>query len=499
MALENRLELRLSQKLVLTPQLQMAIKLLHMPLLELSQTLTQEMVENPLLEESTDSTTTSEELTPEEKESVDTYSENDYDDTEMPLEDMMNFVSSDYFEERGSDGRDLGYFTPGNVTLPSFEYFLSNTTSLIDHLEWQLRLSKEDEKTRYAGEIIIGNIDENGYLRISDEEIQSLSETDAETSERALKLIQSFDPPGIAARKIEECLHLQLSLLGLQGTLVDDIVLNNLEMLGKKKYVQLARQYNVPVEDVMSATRIIEGLEPKPGRNFLSSAINYVIPDVYIVRTDTGYQIILNDEGMPKLRISNYYQKLLNQKNSMEKEDRHFLEEKLRSAIWLLKSLSQRNKTIYRVTESILNFQKDFFDKDINYLKPMNLKDVALELGLHESTISRVTSNKYLSCAHGIYCFKFFFSNTISSDSGGISSTSLKELIKKIITEEDLQRPLSDKQIVDILTDKNIQIARRTIAKYRDELKIPPQSQRRRLLPSTSNPYLKGGYNEHHN
>lgn len=495
MALESRLELKLAQKLVLTPQLQMAIKLLHMPQLELSQTLNQELVENPLLEESADTAVT-EELTQEESESTEASEETD--DTEMPLEKMISFASDDYFDDRSSDGRDLGYFTPGNVTQPSFEYFLSDTEDLFDHLIWQLRLSKQDKTIRSVAEIIIGNTDENGYLRLSHEGIREIADTDDETVVNALKLVQSFDPPGIAARDIKECLLIQLRTLRLQGTLVEDIVANNLDLVGKKKYSALSKHYEVPIEDIMAAIKIVEGLEPKPGRNFSSSSVNYIVPDVFIVKTDSGYQIVLNEEGLPKLRISNYYQKLLKQRNSLPEKDRQFLEDKLRSAIWLLKSLDQRNKTIYRVTDSILNFQKDFFDNDIRYLRPLNLKDIATDLNLHESTISRVTSNKYVSCSHGIYSFKFFFSNAIPSDSGGISSTSIKEIIKKIVSEEAPQKPLSDMEIVEILKSKNVSIARRTIAKYREELKIPSHIHRKRLIPVSSTEYDKGGTDEHH-
>lgn len=482
MALESRLELKLSQKLVLTPQLQMAIKLLQMPQLELSQTLSQELVENPFLEESMDTTTT-EELPPEEKESIEMDVEQD--DTELPLERMISFGSNDYFEDRSSDGRDLGYFTSGTVTQPSFEHFLSNAVDLYDHLIWQLRLSKSSDQVRRIGEIIIGNINDNGYLKLSLEEIKELAEADTVTVEEALKLVQSFDPPGVAAREITECLHLQVKALHLEGTLIEDLVLHNLDLIGKKKYSQLAKAYNLPIEDIMSAVKIVEGFEPKPGRNFSSSSTHYIVPDVFVLKTDTGYQIVLNDEGLPKLKISNYYQKLLKQRDLVPKEDRHFLEEKLRSAVWLLKSLDQRNRTIYRVTETILDFQRDFFDKDINHLKPLTLKDVATELNLHESTISRVTSNKYIACPHGIYSLKFFFSNAIPSQSGGMSSTSIKEMIRKIVGEEDSAHPLGDMQIVNILKDKNITIARRTVAKYREELKIPSHTQRKKYIPNS--------------
>ncbi|RPI38400.1 MAG: RNA polymerase sigma-54 factor [Nitrospiraceae bacterium] len=478
MALESRLELKLSQKLVLTPQLQMAIKLLQMPQLELSQTINQELVENPFLEEQSD-VSSSEELSHEEKESIEEIPQN-ADDSELSLEKLAHLPSDDYFEERSSDGRDLGYFTSGNVTHPSYEYFLSSAPDLFDHLIWQLRMSKESEEIREVAELIIGNIDENGYLRISDEELSELSNSGRETVQKAVALVQSFDPPGIAARDVKECLQLQLRSMNMQGTLAESLILNNLDLLAKRKYLQLSREYHVSEEDIHAAVTIIESLDPKPARKFSTSSANYITPDVFIVKADNGYQIILNDEGLPKIRINNYYQRLLNQKGSMPKEERQFLEDKLRSAIWLLKSLDQRNKTIYRVTESILLFQRDFFDRGVNALKPLNLKDIASELSLHESTISRVTSNKYLSCPHGIYSFKYFFSNAIPSDSGELSSTSVKEMIRMIISEEDQSNPLSDMRIVDIFKSKNITIARRTIAKYREELKIPSQSQRRR-------------------
>ncbi len=478
MAIENRLELKLSQKLVLTPQLQMAIKLLQMPQLELSQTLTQELTENPFLEETMD-TMSSDELSTEERDSLD--HEGDMrDDAEIPLEGLATFTADDYFDERSSDGRDLGYFTAGNVEHPSFEQFLTSAPDLYDHLIWQLRMSHDEDEVRRVAEIIIANIDESGYLIASNEEISQIAATPLEVVEEAVMLVQSFDPPGIAAHDLRECLLLQLKPINLSGSLVETLILNHLDLISRKKYQNVARLCNTSVDDVMAAVKILEGLEPKPARSFSTEAASYIVPDVYIVRTDSGYQILLNDEGLPKLRINSYYHRLLSQKNLVPKEERQFLEDKLRSAIWLIKSLDQRNKTIYRVTESILNYQKEFFDGGVNNLKPLNLKDIATELSLHESTISRVTSNKHLACPHGIYSFKYFFSNAIQSASGELSSTSVKEMIRKIIGEEDPANPLSDMKIVGIFKSQNISIARRTIAKYREELKIPAQSQRRK-------------------
>jgi len=478
MALESRLELRLSQKLILTPQLQQAIKLLQLPHLELSEFLSQELIENPFLEESVEEIPV-EELTQEEKESVEI--EEAQEDAEAPLEKLMNFTVDEYFEERGYDGKDLGYFNPGTVSPPSFEQFLTRGPDLYDHLLWQLRFSNEPESIRKIGEVIIGNIDENGYLRASIEEIIDGTKTQRESVEKALSLIQGFDPIGVGARNVMECLLLQVKALNLGGTLVEKIIINNMDELEKRKYPQIAQQYNLPLKDIMSAVKIIEGLEPKPGRNFSNYNTNYVVPDVFLVKTADGYQIILNDEGLPRLRVSSFYKKLIQQNNAVSKEDKQFLVEKLRSAVGLLKSLDQRDRTIYRVTESLLSLQTEFFDKGIKYLKPLTLRDVASVLNMHESTISRVTSSKYLSCEHGTFCFRFLFSSALQSGMGSVSSTSVKDIIKKIVIEEDSQKPLSDQNIGEMLKKNGIIIARRTVAKYREGMGIPSQTHRRKF------------------
>jgi RNA polymerase sigma-54 factor len=478
MALESRLELRLSQKLILTPQLQQAIKLLQLPHLELSQFLNQELMENPLLEESFDEISL-EELNPEEKESIEVPEINE--DTEVPLEKLMKFTVDEYFEERGSDGRDLGYFNPGLVNPPSFDQFLTKEPDLYDHLLWQLRLSNASEVIKKISELIIGNIDENGYLTASIEEIMELTKVQRKIVEKALCLVQSLDPPGVGARNLKECLLLQLKALELRDTIVEKIIINNLGELEKKRYPHIAQQYNLPLNDVMTAVKIIGKLEPKPGRIFSRPSTNYIVPDVYLIKVSEGYQIILNDEGVPRLRICNFYKKLIQQNNAFSKEDKQFFIEKLRSAVGLLKSLDQRNRTIYRVTETLLDLQREFFDKGVEHLKPLTLRDVSSALNLHESTVSRVTSNKYLSCAHGIFSFRFLFSSALNSGIGSVSSTSVKNLIKKIVAEENPQKPLSDQLIADTLKKSSIIIARRTVAKYREELGIPPQTQRRKL------------------
>ena len=477
MALESRLELRLSQKLILTPQLQQAIKLLQMPHLELSQFLSQELLENPFLEESSDELSL-DELTPEEKDSLEI--EEDHDDEGTPLEKLMNFSVDEYFEDRISDGRDIGYFNPGTVTPPSFEQFLSRKPDLYDHLLWQLRLSHVTEAIKRIGEILIGNIDENGYLAASAEEIYAADSWSPEQVEEALTVIQTFDPPGVGARSVSECLLLQVKALSLKDTIVESIISNNMAELEKKKYALIAQQHGIALNDVLAAVKVIEGLEPKPGRNFSNSSPNYVSPDVYLIRTEDGYQIILNDEGVPKLRVSSFYKSLLKQHGTLAREDKQFLAEKMRSAVGLLKSLDQRHRTIYRVTEALLDLQKDFFEGGVEYLKPLTLKEVASALNLHESTVSRVTSNKYLSCEHGIFGFRYLFSSALSSGMGSVSSTSVKNTIKKIISEEGVRKPLSDQHIAEMLKRDGIEIARRTVAKYREELGIPSQIQRKK-------------------
>jgi len=487
MALESRLELRLSQKLVLTPQLQQAIKLLQLPHLELTEFLNQEIMENPFLEETAEETPV-DELTPEEKDSMEreekdsAEGEDTFEDTGAPLERLMSFSVDEYFEERSSDGRDMGYFNPGTITPPSFDQFLSKKPDIYDHLLWQLRLSHAPEELKKVGEMIIGNIDENGYLIASLEEITKAADTGPEEVEIALRLIQSFDPPGVGARTVVECLLLQLKALKLQGTIVEKIVMNHIDELEKKKYPLLAQLYNVPLQDIMAAVKVIEGLEPKPGRNFSGESTNYIVPDVYLIRTAEGYQIILNDEGLPRLRVSSFYRKLVQQNSAYSKEDKQFLVEKMRSAIGLLKSLDQRNRTIYRVTETLLDLQREFFDGGVKYLRPLTLKDVALTLNLHESTVSRVTSNKFLACEHGVFCFRYLFSSALNSGMGSISSTSVKDTIRSIISEEESQKPLSDQYIADVLKRSGITIARRTVAKYREELGIPSQIRRKKSI-----------------
>lgn len=466
MALEQRVDLRLTQKLALTPQLQMQLKLLQLPQLELSQYLQLELMENPLLEL-------------EEDHEDDAVQESFTDEIEpIVIDKIEKIIIDDYFSDRADDGRDLGYFNPGIENKPSFELFYSTSTDLWEHLTWQLRLSRADDKIRLVAEIVIGNIDEDGYLKASEQEISKLAEVDFDTVKRAISLIQEFDPSGVGARDLKECLLLQLKSLDLENTIVKILVEEHLEDIQKKKYDKLAKKFNVSINEIINAVKIIEKLEPRPGRNFAKAASTIPVPDVYIQKIEDEYQIILNEEGLPKLRLNNFYYELYKARN-IPSEEKKFLKEKFKNAVDLLKSLEQRNRTIYRVAESLLKFQRDFFDKGVSHLKPLNLRILSSDLGLHESTISRVTSNKYLACDHGVFSFKFFFSNALQSTEGAICTSKVKELIQRIISEENVENPLSDNDIVEILKKQGIDIARRTVAKYREDLKIPPKSQRR--------------------
>ncbi|NOZ69032.1 MAG: RNA polymerase factor sigma-54 [Deferribacteres bacterium] len=479
MAQEQRLELRLSQKLILTPQLQQSIKLLQLPLLELSQEINQELMSNPLLEERSEKEDEVLNETPgtvSEEEPV----QEAFDDAEAPLEKIFGFTSDNYFEERESDGRDLGYFyEAADETTSPFERNRKKT-DLYEHLLWQLRLSHVPEKLGKVAEIIINNLNEDGYLQASLEEIANLAGVDPETAGEALSFVQTLDPPGVGARNLQECLLLQLEPLNLKGTFVEKVLLEGFSELEGKKYRQLAAKFRTSIEEVLAAVKIIEGLEPRPGRNYSGDEPVHIVPDVYVEESEGKFIITLNDDGIPRLRLSNYYRKLLANKQSLGPEERQFLEEKLRSAIWLLRSLDQRNKTIYKVTECILKFQEEFFRKGPEFLKPLNLRDVAEALGMHESTISRVTSNKYIQCPQGLLNFRFFFSNAVSSSKGDISSSTVKDMIKQIIAEEDPAKPLNDKKIVEILKERGINVARRTAAKYREELKIPSHIKRKK-------------------
>jgi len=489
--MEARLELKLSQKLIMTPQLQQAIKLLQLSRLELNQTVSQELVENPVLEElsseSAEDAETGEigsETPPDIRQAEEAMSERQADTgeaTELKSDLELGPQWDEYINELG-DGRDYGSSEADEKELPSYDQTLTRTPSLSDHLTWQLRLSTSDPNVLAGGELIIGNLDDDGYLRTTFDELAHQSGLSHRNLEQALELVQSFDPVGIGARDLRECLLIQVRQLDLQGSLVEKLITDHLADLEKRKYQNVAKALNVTAQDVMEAANvIIHDLEPKPGRPYLSNDTQYVVPDVYVVKVEDRYVVQLNDEGLPRVRINPYYWKLLSRKESIDKVTKDYIEERLRSAQWLIKGMEQRNKTIYKVAESIVKFQTDFLDNGISRLKPMVLKDVAEDISMHESTVSRVTTSKYMHTPQGIFPMKFFFTTGFSDGMGTeVSSLTVKDVIQKLIKEEDLARPLKDQQLVDLLKARGIDIARRTVAKYREELRIPPTSVRKR-------------------
>lgn len=489
--MEARLELKLQQKLIMTPQLQQAIKLLQLSRLELVQSVSQELIENPVLEE----------VTTEESEEELSGDEGETAPELQPAAEMRNEVAlgqkgtqelksnlelgpqwDEYLNEMG-DGRDYGNAEADDKELPSYDQTLTRRPSLSDHLLWQLHLSESDPGLVKGGEWIIGNLDDDGYFRATLDELAQQSGLSLREMEMALDLIQGFDPLGIGARDLRECLLIQVRQLDLQGTLVEKIIQDHLGDLEKKKYPDIAKALNVTPQEVMEASRvIIHELEPKPGRPYAASDTNYVVPDVYVIKVEDRYVVQLNDEGLPRVRINSYYRKLLSRKEAIDTVTKEYIEERLRSAQWLIKGMEQRNKTIYKAAESIVKFQREFFDHGIAQLRPMVLKDVAEDIGMHESTISRVTTSKYMHTPQGLFPMKHFFTTGFSAGTGTeISSLTVKDTIRKMVREEDPATPLKDQRIVDVLKARGIDIARRTVAKYREELRIPPTSVRKRI------------------
>jgi RNA polymerase sigma-54 factor len=476
MAIQQKLHTKLVQKLILTPSLQQAIKLLPMSTLELVDLLSQEMVENPMLEEvPTEELQPSDaSLTPEKPEAeaavasekVDTWDDSDYE-----------YFFGDYLDD--------GYRprTPQEVKeLPPIENTLSTSTSLTDHLMWQLSVSNEEDRVRDIAAAIIGNLDDDGYLVASVDEIAAMGEWTVEEAEKALHLVQGFDPIGVAARDLQECLWLQLRHVGLEGTPTERIITEHLRLLQNHQIPELARKLGLSIDELKEHVEIIRHLDPKPGSRYNLSQSHYVIPDVYVVKTEDHYEALLNEEGLPQLRISPVYRRLLDKGSDNTEETRAYVKDKFRSALWLIKSVEQRQKTIHKVATSIINFQRDFLDHGIEQLRPLVLRDVANDIGMHESTVSRVVTNKYIHTPQGVYEMKFFFHSGISSSYGeSVSSVTIKQRIRKIIENEDPRKPLSDSKIVSILQKEGLVLARRTIAKYREELKIPTSNQRKVL------------------
>lgn len=485
--METKLDLRLAQKLIMTPQLQQAIKLLQLSKLELEQIINQELMENPVLEE-----TASETLDAEDEDNFKSSQLSDISNAAVekdaeniaPLEGSGSDMKwEDYLDDDRGENRELSFRKEVDEESPGYEQILTKPASLYDHLIWQLKLSTSDNLVSDIGELIIGNLDENGYFQSTVEEIACQSNTSTNKVFEVLKFIQNFDPPGVAARDLKECLLNQIVQIGFSGTIVETIVSDHLSDFEKKRYQVIARKLDISLEDLSHAIRIIERLEPKPGRSFYTTDNTYIVPDVYVIKHEGEYIVLMNEEGLPKLKINPVYKKMLKGKNEIDADERGYLEDKFRSAIWMIRSIEQRNRTIYKVAQSIVKYQTDFFDKGVNQLKPLTLREIAEDIQMHESTVSRVTHNKYVGTPQGIFELKYFFSSGLGTSGGeNCSSRSVRDMIEKLISDESPKKPFSDQQIMEYLKQKQIEIARRTVAKYRKELKIPSASRRRKLV-----------------
>lgn len=476
MAIGLKQTLMLGQQLVMTPQLQQAIKLLQLSRMELENLINTELVENPTLEETPDS-----ESTTQSTERVEQPADSQTEENPQAKED---FDWASYLENFRSTPN-LPVHRASDDELPLYETTLSQPPSLTDHLLWQLHLSDLDETRRKIGEAIIGNINENGYLQASIEEIAQKDNVDLQEVEAVLYRIQNFDPIGVGARDLKECLLVQIYDLGLEDENLERIVENHLPDLEKKNYLAIGKTLGIPLDEVVRLVKLIEELEPKPGRAIGGTPAHYIIPDIYVVKRGDEYVVMLNEDGLPKLKISSFYKNILDESNSKDATSatKEYIQGKLRSALWLIRSIHQRQRTIFKVTESIVRQQIEFFDKGVDHLKPMVLRDVANDIGMHESTISRVTTNKYVHTPRGIFELKFFFNSGISRLTGGdVASESVKEKVKTIISRENPAHPFSDQKIVETLMKDNIAIARRTVAKYREMLEILPSSKRKKIF-----------------
>ena len=476
-----RLSLRQTQRVVMTPLLQQAIQLLQLSTLELKEVVEEELRDNPLLEEvptdGTDTTAeapsedladappgpTTNEPAPNESAAVD----------QERTDDLPFDLTSAVFDQ--PDER-TPVSTEEREELP-FENLGRSDASLDEHLNEQLRLAVADPDEVAVGEAIIGNLDEDGYLRAEIAEIAALTGRPAELVETMLGLIQTFDPTGVAARSIQECLLLQLRADAEPDPVSVEIVERHMEDLERRRYADIARAFKLPLDRIMESVEEIQGLEPKPGRRFAVADQRYIAPDVTIEKIGGDYLVILNEDSIPRLRVNALYRSLL---RGSAGEDRQFVEQKLRSAVWLIKSVEQRQRTLRKVATSLVKFQRDFLDKGLPHLRPLALRDVGEDIGMHESTISRVTTNKYVQTPQGLFELKYFFHSGIASINGDVvSSVSVKKMIQDMAAAEDPSKPLSDQDVARELHAKGLTIARRTVAKYREELGILPSHQRR--------------------
>lgn len=468
-----KLHLQVAQRQILTPSLVQMVSLLQLNKLELKEMIEQELMQNPILEEVSEDGVGREDEAAIEKLAA--------SESEVPVGEVTDpfaeFDVNALFEEYAdATGRHNEF---EEVERPAFENFVSRPVSLTDHLEWQLGMTLAPEPVTEAARSIIGNLNEDGYLTATLEEIAASGNHAPKDVEEALKLVQEFDPLGVAARDVRECLLLQLRTLERENTLAQQIVSDHLKLVENKQYREIARAVNRPLPAVLAAIEVIKRLDPRPGQRYSQTAARPIEPDVAFVKVGDDYQVILNEDELPQLRLSPLYRRLLDRRAASQ-EVRHYVRERLTAAIQLMKNIEQRKRTIRRVCEIILARQRAFLDRGADYLKPLMIKDVAEEVGVHPSTVSRAVANKYAHTPQGVHALRFFFSEAVGGPQGADTSLlALKRRVRKMIEEEDSRHPLTDEQIAKQLSEEGIQVTRRTVAKYREDMRIPSTHQRR--------------------
>jgi len=477
---------RQTQKLILSPQMQQAIKLLLLPLPLLQQTIRQEMAQNPVLEEDLLQEEEQEETQETEPQQESEEAEDSTRDEagELNFEEEFNRLLKiddewkEYFRQSGSyrkyseEDEEKRRFLESSVVKPE---------TLQENLLNQLGLALLDEKQKKICEALLGNIDDNGYLRGGIEDIAQHLKVTVDEVARMLALIQTLSPVGVGARDLRECLLIQLGRLAKKDSLAYRIVERHLDELGARKYRQIAQALKVSPLQVQKAAELIETLDPKPGRTFSSELSQYITPDVFVEKEGADYNVILNDDRIPHLRISNLYRQMVLNPGA-DKGTKSYIREKIKGGQWLLRNIRQRQQTIYNIASEIVKKQREFFDEGIPRLKPLTLQQVADSLGIHESTVSRAIASKYIQTPHGLFDMKYFFSAGIESDGGGsVAISNIKKMIQQMIGQEDPKNPLSDQQIIEKLKEKGLTLARRTVTKYRKEFGILSSNQRRKF------------------
>ncbi len=473
--MELQLNLKLTQQLSMTPQLRMAIKLLQLNRMELMETIRQEMEANPALEDLAEITTDD---ILEEPEDVILEDETRLKEVTIDEKIPTDVDWNNYLDEYNSTGRI--YFESERKDAYNFETFIASKGSLKEHLLWQLLMTSPTPEEEEIGSVIIGSLNNDGYLDISNDELAVLCNVTPEKIDQVVTRLQKFDPIGVCAHNISECLLLQMHNLGIDNPIIKKIICEHLSHLENKNYHAIANNLMIDIDTIVEAVEFIKGLEPRPGYKWNDEEPRYISPDIFVYKFEDQLAIMVNDDGMPKLRISSFYKNSVNNNSGLSHDAKEYVQDKIRSAAWLIRSVRQRNQTLYNVMESIIKFQREFFEKGSGHLKPLVLRNVAEDINMHESTISRVTNNKYVHTPQGIFELKYFFNASIKRDNGeAMSAASVREKIRAIIGNENPYRPYSDDMISKLLKKEQINIARRTVAKYRDKLGVLSSSKRK--------------------